>query len=848
MEITVIRLAVAALSAPLLVWLPGWLMLGRSAADHGFATGRAGQLSGAERLFFHLFASLVATATVAILLAELGIFSLAGLLAGAIALCVILTWAHTAPGRTPASLDVRPAIQRVGTDGLSTPWRRSAFGIGLVAVLGLAAFLFFRPAETILVFDDSAVYTIRAVTLARTGELDVRDPLLADITPEKAGAVLPFRYGAGYMRHESFYIWQWGAGVVRPSFFHLPSIWMAVAALFGGPRAAVWAVPLMGLVAVAGFAVLVRRLFGPGMALAAALLLTVSFPQVAYARYATSEIFMQAWLLGGLWLLAVFLEHRLRLAGIVAGISLGQLTFIRIDAWVAAAAIGLCFAIWAMKDGVRTSQPRAGDRWFLVPFAVTGAWGVLHAGLYASPYIISLMHFYLSPRVAGLIVVGVVLAAGGALLALFRSWRRVPALAWPALPVSDRAATVALAGTWLTLALGATAADLGALRWLSWYLTPVTLLLAVAGSALMWQRGVRRPAQVFLLAALMYALLYLPAPRAYPVQPWAIRRFVPAVVPGLILLASYFLIRVPLRGPAWVQQLLRMAGVMVLASVLANPTRALAQHAEYAGAWDQLEALARDLQPGTVLLFNQTGVGEALAQPLTYLYDLPAFVVEREEPDLAAMEELANTWMDAGRPVYFAISEMAPWLADFQSRLMPAGKVHLAFPRLERTADGVPSAITGVDWYIDLYRLRRAAVDVPVRRLEMEAGELGYLVGGFYEREISPAGETYRWTDGTASLRLPVESHGREMILRVAGPPLAIAPATVTVVVDGVVAATWQQAHGFDVRAVELPPAAAADGWLDVELRSDTWIPSAAGVSDDGRQLGIVVDWIQISD
>jgi hypothetical protein len=837
---TALRFTIILLALPLLAWLPGWLMW------RGFATEHRGQLSTAEWTFFCLFASLVTTAVVAVLLAELSGFSLVALLTGVAGLCLILAGVDFTPGRTTAYLNLSPAGWSRGVRRSLARPRGAAFGLGLLAVVGLAAGLFLRPAESILVFDDSAVYTIRAITLARTGALDIRDPLLADITPELAGAVLPFRYGAGYMRHESFYIWQWGPGVVRPSFFHLPSIWMAAAALFGGDRAAIWAVPLVGLVAVAAFAVLVRRLFGTAVALAAALLLTVSFPQVAYARYPTSEIFMQAWLLAGLWLLAVFVERRLRLAGVVAGIALGQLAFIRIDAWVAAVAVGLCFGIWAIKDG-RRGPEGVGDRWFLVPFAAMGAWGMLHAALYASPYIISLMHFYLSPRAAGFIVLGVVLAAASAVLALLRAQGVMGPLPWPSLPVSQRISTVLLAGAWVTLALGATAAgDLGAVQWLSWYLTPLVLLLALAGSALLWQHGVRRPAQVFLLTALLYAVLYLPAPRAYPVQPWAIRRFVPTVLPGLILLVAYFLVRVPLWGPARAQQLLRVAGVIALAGVLANPTRVLARHAEYAGAWDEVEGLARELQPGAVLLFNRTGVGEALAQPLTYLYGRPSYVVEREEPDLGALEELANTWMDDGRPVYFAISELAPWLAGLQSRLKPAGQLHLGFPRLERTQDGVPSAITAVDWSIDLYRLERSAVDVPVRRLEMGAGELSYLVGGFYEREVSPAGETYRWTDGAADLRLPVQRTVQALALRVAGPPPAVAPATVTLLVDGVVAGRWEQANGFDVRRVELPGGAADDGWLDVELRSATWVPSAAGVSDDDRQLGIVLDWIEV--
>lgn len=79
-------------------------------------------------------------------------------------------------------------------------------------------------------------------------------------------------------------------------------------------------------------------------------------------------------------------------------------------------------------------------------------------------------------------------------------------------------------------------------RWMVWYLGPVAGVAAVAGAAWLTRRAVvgrASPTQVLLLcAAAPPALLYLAKPSIFPDQPWAMRRFVPMVIPALLLAAG----------------------------------------------------------------------------------------------------------------------------------------------------------------------------------------------------------------------------------------------------------------------------------------------------------------------
>jgi hypothetical protein len=80
------------------------------------------------------------------------------------------------------------------------------------------------------------------------------------------------------------------------------------------------------------------------------------------------------------------------------------------------------------------------------------------------------------------------------------------------------------------------------LDWVFWYIGVPAVLLGTLGAALLARRCLRGQAPGWVLPLMVFAwiivtVLYRPA--IYPDQPWASRRLVPAVLPGLILLAVW---------------------------------------------------------------------------------------------------------------------------------------------------------------------------------------------------------------------------------------------------------------------------------------------------------------------
>ena len=103
--------------------------------------------------------------------------------------------------------------------------------------------------------------------------------------------------------------------------------------------------------------------------------------------------------------------------------------------------------------------------------------------------------------------------------------------------------------------------------WFSWYYGPVTVALGILGVAFGVHRLLRRgdlrllaPLAMFLSAA----LLYVTVPSIVPDQIWAMRRYLPVVIPGLLLAAAVVLGLLARRSRAGMAAAALLAGIMIL--------------------------------------------------------------------------------------------------------------------------------------------------------------------------------------------------------------------------------------------------------------------------------------------
>ncbi len=148
------------------------------------------------------------------------------------------------------------------------------------------------------------------------------------------------------------------------------------------------------------------------------------------------------------------------------------------------------------------------------------------------------------------------------------------------------------------------------LVWLSWYLGPLTVVLAVLGAALMLRRGVvaRRPELLVVLGTLgVPTLLYVWQPSITPDQIWAMRRFLPAAIPAALLCAGWLLHAAWGAASAAWQRVL--AGALVVATLLAPLAtwQGLVRAVEYGGRADEIADVCAAVRGARVVVVRDSG-------------------------------------------------------------------------------------------------------------------------------------------------------------------------------------------------------------------------------------------------
>jgi len=174
--------------------------------------------------------------------------------------------------------------------------------------------------------------------------------------------------------------------------------------------------------------------------------------------------------------------------------------------------------------------------------------------------------------------------------------------------------------------------------WLDWYLGPVALAAGVAGLALMSRLvllGRAGPATPFLGVMLATSLLYLWRPSIFPDQVWAMRRFVPVVIPGLLLLAAWSADRLLGRRPRRRRRAGQALAVAIVAGCIAVPLLELVplrEERQQSGAVAMIEDVCRALPPRAAVIVVKSPDYNDIAQPVHSFCQVPVAELNHRVP------------------------------------------------------------------------------------------------------------------------------------------------------------------------------------------------------------------------
>jgi hypothetical protein len=835
----------AALAGTVLLLVPGLALLALLGARDRDA------LQWDEQVFLAVVTSVMASAWVALLLAEAGRFAMirAALLLLAASLVAL------ALGRRRAAWPLRLP-------------RRAGEAIPALSILAIAFALHARPTEYLLGGRDPGTYIASMGLIARSGGIAYLDPAVLSIPPEAVELFYrnPQAPDFSWGRFMGFPLERPETGRVLPEFFHLFPAFGAYLFQAMGVKGALATPPLFGILGTLAAFLALRRLFGPAPALLAALLLAVNEVQVWFARCPVSEGVSQLLIFTAFLAIALWEERGSAALGALAGVALGLSLLVRIDSVLLLLPIGLYLLVRRAHGELswRSALP------LLLPIALLGGHAALHATIWARKYIVSIASrpYWQQPAgvwvALGLLALAALSAAGhfgprllrvleahGAalrtgltaaviLLALYAYFLRPALSAWAGADGNHEALRLADPG-WLR-ALGfhkLAAHDAQAFYRLGWFLTPVGLWLAVLGLLL----AIRdfRARYLFPLATLAaFAGFYLYKIRIYNDYYFAMRRFVPVILPLALGLAALALQRLAARGGPR----RALAGTLALALLAAylHAGWPLRRYTDWKNAVRFVEDVARRFSPRDIVIFEQVQSIHLLSLPLWAVHGVNILELARFNPDPDRLRQLVEAWRGRYDNIYFVHTYRTDLCGLFLQRVVDYSFGSFEWERAYGRRPEKPE-----------FRALHFTVSrvVPPEQLQvppLDSVDIGgsddFQVSGFFAKE--GGGEhTFRWTGSCASVYLPGARPGatlRVAVSRGARPDAARVSASLSgVELGGFVAEPDWSEH-----ALALPeplPAGPPVLRLDVKaFRPANALPDSA----DMRDLGVMLDSIRI--
>lgn len=796
---------------------------------------RRGALWAEERAFWHVLISVAWSLLFVLATAALGIYQYKWLLLTNASLSL----AFVAVGRG-----------RLGWHGKATKVTIAA--IVPVAILLLGIWRFYPGSEYILGGKDPGVYVNEGFAIARTGTLFRQDATVAAVPASARDLFFPAEGNEDFYGHRfmGVYINDPATGALITQFPQLFPASVAVgselAGRVGGAKTVVaWAV--LGLIAVYFFG---ARLIGRLASFFAVLLLALNLVEVWFGRYPNAEMLMQTLLFGGLLALARSHQDEDPFFGWVAGLLLGLLIFLRFDSFMAvtamAAALAMAWAIRGQRIRLSTAVP------------------VVIAAIAGLAYYIGPLRAYFFVYKVNLPSIGVGIAAvvtGVALTLLVRRLRpQFGDILAKYLPLGLGIALVLLGAYALFLRQPAGKLadyDAAALRtFRDAYVYWPALIAAIAGCVMVTRREFWRDPAFFVVFA-AFSVFFFYKIRVVPQELWMARRFVPMVLPGMFLLASGALF-----GPSTPEHrrtMRRGIGAAIALSFVgwqyAAAARPIAAHVEYRGAIKNLDQLASRFTPRDLILIESRDAASdlhVLAVPLVDVYGLNALVLFSAVPDRRQLELFLT---DAARK-YERVFVLASGGTDLLSRQIAATQVAfvpMMLPEYETTGwEDFPRGPRQKDLGYSIYQL---ATSAPAPQpFVLDVGYFDDLqTVRFFAREVTE-GRSIRWTGPQSFIYangLSGREHEIELVMHDGGRPPAAPPATIEVFFNGTSLGTVNVSFGFRSYRLAIPAAAlegvaGADAPVQIRLLSSTWSPSDFTPGSDTRQLGVMIDRVEI--
>jgi hypothetical protein len=382
---------------------------------------------------------------------------------------------------------------------------------------------------------------------------------------------------------------------------------------------------------------------------------------------------------------------------------------------------------------------------------------------------------------------------------------------------------------------------------LGWFLTPLGLALAIKGLLLAtWKWKPRYLLPV--LVTLAFAGFYFYKIRVYNDYFFAMRRFVPVVLPMALGLVGLVLWHLFTWG-RWRRPLAVGLALFLFGSFLKR-TWPLVDHVDWRHSVRFVADVARRFGPQDVVIFEQKASIHLLSLPLWAVHGVNVLELARFNPDPDRVNHLIRAWRGRWRNVYFVYTYRTDLCGVFLQRVE---EKDFGTHEWERAYGRPPAGPSPQSFHFTVARaVLPEELQVPALDEVDVGGSDDFQVSGFYDKEGS-----YRWTGRCGSVYLPGATGATAVTVTAsAGPlrPRTLPPPLVAVSLSGVRLGEFTPGPAWTTATFALPallppgpPVLRLDVVDAARRRALTWRPAnvLAG-SDDTRDLGVMVDRVRV--
>jgi hypothetical protein len=827
---TIITLLV---SLPSIFFIPGYL-----AVTYWCNTKKKNKtIPFSQFIFLSLLGSIILSSWLSLVLAEIGIFSLTRL--------VLILWILCLFGAALNRFKLKP-------EGLQAP-KLSPYLFILIFILAIAAYLFFQPHELILGGRDPGVYINTGINIAKTGSIFVQNKALALLSDQNKKEFAQ-HFNENFMM--GFYLEDLQKARITPQFLHLFSLWYALFYSLFGIKYCLYMPPFFALLSIWAVFLFCRKSFKSEIiALTASGLLAINIIQIWFARFADSEIMAQFLLFAGLTLFSIFMEEENKIAGIVAGLSVGLLFLLKID-------LILIIFPFLLIFGYKIIAARFKFYYFsfLIPLLLLLCHAIIHSLFFCRTYLYEAFWkmFWEQLNILKILVAPAVFCI--ILLIFWKRFRNYVASFFAKKELLGKIAFILalcliVYGYVIRPDLLSAPTDINthSFRWMGWFLHPVGLLLAIIGFLIILMRCRNATCFIWLFMVSIYSLQYFYKIRAFPDYYWLMRRFVPLIYPSAIIFIAYLISSFAHNLKNRKLKLLPYLIIILLAIRYINADFNILHLREFQGATVFIQKISNEVK-GKALIISEgpsANLIHLISLPLWSISSKDIIELRRAAIDPAEFTELFSIWRSHYDSIYLLASKNFQ-IVEEQYYWGLINDYTFRAPFMKYTYDRPPKKINHVNIKLSIHKLLTAKQLNPTVNFIDIGGPKDVLIkSGFYHREKS-ARESFRWTTDKAVVYLPaLSSKSNTLVMRMSGGrPVGLQAARIQVYINNTKIKELYLDNHFKEYAIQIPLKVRKQAEKvfpsQMKITSTIFIPAKEMGTADTRALGVMLDYIYI--